>query len=235
MRFALVNGKDAEAAPKLKGICRCCSGETVSKCGRYKVWHWAHKSKSPCDNWWEKETQWHRDWKNNFPSQWQEVVHFDTKTGEKHIADVKTEHGLVIELQHSLITPEEMTARENFYGNIVWIVDGCRNDLDKTCFHLGRSDIINKPNSPSMCVFDWYHTGKLFHRWSFTEKPVFIDFGEDILWRLVFFDCQEKKGIVGPVRKEEQIQALINNERLPSIERLRQFQQEKALIEPIRN
>lgn len=55
------------------------------------MWHWAHKGRLPCDPWWEPETEWHRMWKDYFPSQNQEVVHFDAATGEKHVADVKTD------------------------------------------------------------------------------------------------------------------------------------------------
>jgi len=55
-----------------------------------------------CDNWWENETQWHRDWKNHFPVEWQEVVQI-AEDGEKHIADVKTSEGWVVEFQHSYL------------------------------------------------------------------------------------------------------------------------------------
>ena len=63
----------------------------------------------------ETETQWHRNWKNKFPIVWQEIFLHDEQTGELHIADVRTEHGLVIEFQHSHIKPEERISRENFY------------------------------------------------------------------------------------------------------------------------
>ena len=56
------------------------------------------------------------DWKKCFPEEWQEVVHF-AEDGEKHIADVKTPSGLVIEFQHSAIKPEEQLSREGFYKN----------------------------------------------------------------------------------------------------------------------
>ena len=54
------------------------------------MWHWAHRGSRFCDPWWENETEWHRSWKGQFPVNWQEVVH-QAETGEKHIADVKTE------------------------------------------------------------------------------------------------------------------------------------------------
>ena len=130
MRFALIDNNRTEAQPKLNGLCCCCSKPVIAKCGTRKIWHWAHKSKTDCDNWWEPETEWHRTWKNNYPSDWQEISLFDNGTKEKHIADVRTAHSLVIEFQHSNINPQERTAREQFYKNMVWIVDGTRLKRD---------------------------------------------------------------------------------------------------------
>ncbi len=46
------------------------------------------------------------------------------------MADVRTDKGLVIEFQHSYINPEERRQRENFYKNMIWIVDGTRLQRD---------------------------------------------------------------------------------------------------------
>ena len=95
MRFATVDGEKTEATSKAKGICLHCGSEMIAKRGRVKVWHWAHKGNYPCDLWLEKETEWHRKWKHQFPKEWQEVSHVDSDTGERHIADVKDPFGLV--------------------------------------------------------------------------------------------------------------------------------------------
>ena len=79
MKYALVNGKPAESEPKLIGKCRICGADMTARCGKIKVWHWAHKGKRICDSYWEKETEWHREWKNRFPDSWQEVVLQDTE------------------------------------------------------------------------------------------------------------------------------------------------------------
>lgn len=133
MKYAQDNNQRIEPSPKATARCPCCGSEVVAKCGTQKVWHWAHKSKQMCDHWWENETQWHRDWKNCFPEEWQEVVHF-AEDGEKHIADVKTPSGLVIEFQHSAIKPEEQLSREGFYKKMVWIVNGTRLKTDRENF-----------------------------------------------------------------------------------------------------
>lgn len=119
VRFALVDGVRLEPQPKQRGCCPLCGAEMVAKCGRVKVWHWAHKGRLECDPWYE-ETEWHRSWKDKFPLEWQEKIAYDEATGEKHIADVRTPSGLVIEFQHSVISSEEVIAREAFYKNMVW-------------------------------------------------------------------------------------------------------------------
>ena len=124
MQFALVNGLRHSPQPRRHGVCPACAQEMISKCGSQIMWHWAHHGKRHCDPWWENETEWHRAWKAQFPEAMREVVHFDETTGEKHIADIKTFRGLVIELQHSAMPPEELQSREKFYGRMIWILDG---------------------------------------------------------------------------------------------------------------
>lgn len=130
MKFALVNGEKVEATKGAKGVCSSCGSELIAKCGEVKVNHWAHKGNRNCDPWWENETEWHRSWKNNFPKEWQEVVHFDETSGEKHIADVKTAEEWVLEFQFSLIKPDERRSRNKFYGNLAWVVNGVRRKRD---------------------------------------------------------------------------------------------------------
>lgn len=124
MKYSILNGIRAPASPKAKGICPLCGADTRAKCGSKIIWHWAHISRKDCDPWWENETDWHRQWKNNYPDEWQEVVLFDTRSGEKHIADIKSDSGLVIEFQNSPMTPEELASREAFYGQMIWVVNG---------------------------------------------------------------------------------------------------------------
>jgi hypothetical protein len=74
--------------------------------------------RSRLDPWWEPEAEWHWAWKNEFPVDWQEVIHL-ASNGEKHVADVKTQVGTVIEFQHSFLKPEERISREVFYRKMV--------------------------------------------------------------------------------------------------------------------
>ena len=123
MQFAIVNGKRAEPIPGGRGHCPTCDSIMIAKCGPRVLHHWAHEGRRNCDPWWENETQWHRDWKNRFPEQCREV-HHRAHDGEIHRADVKTPTGICIEIQHSSMPDTERLAREDFYRDLLWIVDG---------------------------------------------------------------------------------------------------------------
>lgn len=186
MKFALVDGHRQEAQPKLVGNCQTCGSPMVAKCGeqRLRVWHWAHKAGRSCDPWWEKETEWHRAWKNRFPVEWQEVIH-QADSGEKHIADIKTEQGRVIEFQHSPIKSYERRSREDFYQKMVWVVDGTRRKNDPKQFvNAWNSGLLVARNAPIRMVM----TEKcvLLREWADSRVPVFFDFGGDqmLCWLL---------------------------------------------------
>jgi len=135
MKFALVNNQRTTPIPHTKGVCEICDEEVISKCGPIRPWHWSHKANSNCDPWWENETPWHKEWKSNYPEQWQEVVHHDEVTGEKHVADVKTENGLIIEFQNSPLSVSELISRERFYKKIIWVINGTKFILNFSIFH----------------------------------------------------------------------------------------------------
>lgn len=141
MKFAIVDHVSVQAQPGLKGICPGCGGTVLAKCGTERLHHWAHQTIKACDIWYEPETEWHRAWKNNFPSEWQEIFLPDPQTGEKHMADVRTSHGVVLEFQHSNIDPKERISREDFYRNMVWVVDGTRLKRDFPRFVKARKDL----------------------------------------------------------------------------------------------
>lgn len=123
MQFAFVNGKRSEAFAKGRGICPLCNSIMIAKCGQRHISHWAHHRDKNCDPWWENETEWHREWKNIFPEECREVSH-TADDGEIHRADIKTHTGIVIEFQHSNMSDEERMSREEFYKNLVWVIDG---------------------------------------------------------------------------------------------------------------
>jgi hypothetical protein len=173
-KYALVNNIRTEAEKGLTGVCPFCSSAMIAKCGNIRMKHWAHKSLTHCDSWFERETEWHRQWKNHFDASWQEFIFKNKTSGEKHIADVHTEHGLVIEFQHSPIDTDEQNQREQFYENMIWVVDGSRLKRDYIRFHDGIKnfqitrvmDLYLLPNPKESFPINWVDRA----------VPVVIDF-----------------------------------------------------------
>jgi hypothetical protein len=206
MKYAIVNGERNEARRGLVGECPACGSEMIAKCGDIYAHHWAHKGRRNCDSWWENETEWHRAWKNLFPADWQEVVHL-ANDGEKHIADIQTEDGGTIEFQHSLIKPEERISREEFYENLVWVVDGkLRPTYEERFLKSLEYAPLPIPNFPVARLIDV--EGRLLDQWAGRPAHVLIDFGiGKLLWWLI-----PKQGIRGQwitrVSREQFVQAL---------------------------
>ena len=176
MKYAHVDGRRREAERGLSGTCPVCGSKVVPKCGEVRAQHWAHHRRSDCDHWWETETPWHRSWKNEFPSDWQEYVQ-RAEDGEKHIADVRTERGRVIEFQNSPITAEERRAREAFYGKMIWVVNGLRRQRDLPKFHklLQSGGVVRV--RPLTWFVPWMTECALLRDWRDSRVPVFFDFG----------------------------------------------------------
>ena len=177
MKYALVDGEKAEATKGTKGVCPFCSSELIAKCGEVKMHHWSHRKKCT-DRWWESETEWHRNWKDKFPKEWQEVIHY-AEDGEKHIADVKTRDGWVVEFQHSPIKPEERRSRTDFYKKLVWVVDGKTRKTDIKQFRNAVNESTFKYPSPILLQVQYPWDYRLFKEWSGSESLVLLDFGDD--------------------------------------------------------
>lgn len=173
MRFALVGKNKVEAYPGLKGTCPGCKGSVVARCGQIRVHHWAHESNRICDKWWESETEWHRSWKDNFPRDWQEIHFKDEHTGENHIADICTLSGLVIEFQYSPINLEERNLRENFYENMVWVINGSNRKMLYQRFFKEKKNYIHQTQKG---LYDVYSPEKCFPGdWLNRKVPVIFD------------------------------------------------------------
>ncbi len=121
--------------------------------------------------------------KNQFDISFQEIVFTDKKSGEKHIADICLSNDLVIEFQHSPILPEEQLARETFYKNMIWVVDGTRLKNDFKRFIKGRTNTFEytlfyeteKPKIFKVQFIDWC----LPNNWLKSSVPVLFDFYGD--------------------------------------------------------
>ncbi|MGD9879240.1 competence protein CoiA [Reyranella sp.] len=195
MHFALVNNERVEAEPALRGQCPGCFQPVTARCGTHRKRHWAHLPEKPCsDRWWEPETDWHRVWKDNFPADWQEYRQQDPSSGEWHIADVRTPHDLVIEFQHSHLDPHERAARERFYRNMIWVVDGTRLKRDYARFDRSKDSLRGTPQKGYLLVA--FPDECFPAAWLGSSVPVIFDFqgsaahdppdmGRNALWCLL--------------------------------------------------
>ncbi len=130
MQYASTTSGDRIVATKDKeGFCPGCSSKLQPKAliSKHVVPHWAHKA-GDCDPWYEPESEWHRTWKERWPVECREVVM------GPHRADVRMRDGTVLELQKSPISSEEIAEREQFYGNMLWL-------LDARAWDIGRRDV----------------------------------------------------------------------------------------------
>lgn len=230
MKFGLVDGEKVPATKGAKGVCPLCRAELIAKCGEVKINHWAHKSRRNCDPWWENETEWHRNWKNRYPESWQETVFKDANTGEKHIADVCTKDGLVLEFQHSHIKAVEQTSRESFYREMVWVVNGARRKTDYKRFVRGFEDFTS---TNQQGIFFTYFPDECFHSsWINRAVPVFFDFEdvpdsnprltENAVWGLLP-GSQQGRVIVLCVSKEQFVEFATNGNLFDKLSEINKF------------
>jgi competence protein CoiA len=123
---------------------------------------------------------------------------------------VKTDQGWVLEFQHSYINPQEQKSREDFYQNLIWIVDGTRRKRDKSQFRRAFEEgrlVVKEVNMwrlffPDECT--------LLREWASSSAPVFFDFSvcsqpEDTqLWCLI--RVTDGMAYVGPLSREKFIE-----------------------------
>ncbi|HVT14317.1 MAG TPA: competence protein CoiA family protein [Fimbriimonadaceae bacterium] len=159
MQFAIgPDGSKIEAARGRKGRCPVCGEPCSPKCGTVRVHHWAHIAGVECDPWWEPETDWHRSWKALFDP---EVV--EVPMGP-HRADIATER-VVVELQNSAISEEEIAAREAFYGSMIWIVNAAS---------FADRFFLTRLMGDNVFAFRWK---QIKPTWLRARRTIYLDFG----------------------------------------------------------
>jgi len=169
MEIALVSGERMAPVSGGRGLCPQCGSIVIAKCGPRVMHHWAHFGRRNCDPWWETETPWHRAWKALFPEEWREVSHV-AEDGEIHRADIKTSTGIVVEIQNSPMSDAERISREQFYRNLVWVVNGdhFRNNFD--LYH-----ILPDPTSDIAQDLIWEKAKRHMHG---ANRGIFFRFSE---------------------------------------------------------
>jgi hypothetical protein len=219
MLYALLDGIKSSATPNSTGLCPFCESEMIPKCGEFKSWHWAHKRIVNCDSWYKPETEWHIRWKKIFGITNCEIIL--KKEGVKHIADVKTIHGRIIELQNSPIDFETLNSREEFYGtDMIWIVNGLRfsSNFKIMPFKAPEYDTyspefdffakmhgftaVYKPADDEKRKerFQWKRCKKV---WTCADAQVCIDLGDDFLFNIHEWSADHSSGIGFRISKRQ--------------------------------
>lgn len=184
-RYALVNGVKTDIQDAVKGvhgICPLCGDELAPRKGTIRNWHWWHINGRLCDDWYEPKGEWHRAWQGQFDETRREVSLIKESQGKefKHIADVYTEDECVIEFQYSQLSLSEITDRESFYGDMIWVVCGTRLNKDRLYGEelLRRDDFLSSEDGLRYLVLkDMKDCNQC---WRNRDSLVFFDFYGEI-------------------------------------------------------
>lgn len=164
------NGKRISPTKGARGVCPGCKGEMLAKCGELTVHHWAHVSSKDCDSWTDhRMSPWHIAWQDCFPKECQEVW---VGENNEHRADVKGQHK-ILEVQKSPISAEKIREREEFYGDMAWML--CGEDFENR-FVLGQELNGRKKGSIDF-LFTWK---SMRASWLSARKPIYIHFKKGI-------------------------------------------------------
>lgn len=153
-----------------KYFCPVCKEELILRKGEIKTHHFAHKPYSQClDSWHYDMSLWHYSWQDKFPKDTQEIVKI--KDGKAHRADVLLEsRRVVIEFQHSPLSPDEFTERNKFYNalgyRVIWVFDASNDYYEgKITEHKFKENI-----------FSWKRPRNTFNYLTKIEKynPIFL-------------------------------------------------------------
>lgn len=155
--LALVNSERHTPFKGGKGVCIGCKNVVIAVCGTMRIHHWRHESGSDCDSWSESIGPWHVSWQDLVLPEFMEVIRGN------HRADIIGNNNIVVELQHSSISSDDIRERESFYGDMVWLFDATFRfsylvSGGLVFFSLGKTKHINE-----------------------CKKKVFLDFGDLIV------------------------------------------------------
>ena len=140
MQFAIdENGIRTSINNSIRGKtykCPCCGSEVIQKKGDIMIWHFAHKSLADCVGYYDHKGEWHRTMQELFPEKNREI--YEKTATYRHIFDVLTDKGRIIEFQHSSMSPKEFKSRtEDYYSRAakkhtprpVWVFDFTERDF----------------------------------------------------------------------------------------------------------
>ena len=159
-----------------KVMCSACNNILVAKKGNINMHHYAHDKNTNCVIKRDKDckTAWHILWQNIAKPEFLEK--YINNDGKIHIADVINEKNMIIEIQHSNLSQEEIEKREKFYDNMIWILDG--NDVVK----ISDEEYICIKYNKMLTTTNNYEIVKITKKfWTKINKKAYIDIGFGML------------------------------------------------------
>ena len=159
-------------------FCFACNSSLIGKKGMIKIHHYSHVKNSGCVIDRERDSRgvWNIMWQNIAQTQF--IEKYINYNGEIHIADIINENNLVIEVKDSNLSQAKINYRENFYNNMIWILNG--------------NDIVINPNQEDeyLCIkynilfttTNNYNIVKITKKlWTLIKKKAYIDIGYQML------------------------------------------------------
>ena len=167
--------------------CPCCKSLLVQKKGSFLIWHFAHKYLDNCISYYDNKGEWHRKMQELFPENNREI--FESFSSYRHIYDVLTESGIIIEFQHSPISLEDFKKRTKDYvfrslmnktPRPIWVFDYTERD-----FSLSPQRYENSPRRRKLY---WKRATDLFGE--------YLDYKNDNMYELWFYIKPYQRGDV---------------------------------------
>ncbi len=162
-----------------EAFCPCCKKPLLLRAGNVRRAHWAHLTAESCDEWWEKESEWRNKWVHKLcelPNV--DIENVIEKDGAKHFYDARFNESLVVICRRKKIPANQLINREDFFGDMVWLVDGRTSEYQEYVqFMYSRKRIkIEGILDGQMCKMWFYPNSRLFNRWRDSQRPVVFDF-----------------------------------------------------------
>ena len=222
MQFAIdENGIRTSINNSIKGKlykCPCCGTEVIQKKGDVMIWHFAHKSLADCVDYYDNKGEWHRSMQELFPEQNREV--YEKTETYRHIFDVLTDKGRIIEFQHSPMSFSEFQRRTLDYHTRsklkktqkpVWVFDFSERDFQVSSKKYD--------SNPRLRKFFWKRSTNIFRNYNNFKWEEWYE-----LWIFIkpYDECKsgfvrvmstynECKVIVGEVYNEQQFKKYITS------------------------
>jgi hypothetical protein len=174
MIAALFEGKLARAEPGCRGLCPECKTGVYARMPAFAIRHWAHfplpegETRDCARGDAGGMTAWHYAWQNE-----RNDLDLIEVSRDNHRADVVNTDGVVIEFQHSPISPEDVKDREQFWRKGIWVIDGTPHEDGSIRVELSRLP-DQKPDDP-YCSFRWSRAPQVLYT---AKWPVWIDTGD---------------------------------------------------------